>query len=186
MATRTHDGKGRFIRTAASARRDAQAAALRAQGWTFRRIAVELGYVNAGRAHDGVRRAFADIPHEDVDAARQLDLERIDRLIEQAWAVMTRPHFAVSGGQVVTRLAGTEPDENGAQRPVYEELMDDGPILAAVAHIRALLERRAKITGYDAPAQARIEVITTGMIEAEIQRLEAEVGDRAAADSGSA
>jgi hypothetical protein len=197
MPEGTHGGNGRFIRTVKSVQRDADAAALRAQGWTFQRIANELGYANKGKARDGVLRAFAEIPYEDLEAARRLDLERIDRLIEQAWQVMERGHVAYSNGQVVRRRTGeTEMDDDGfpvldkagKPVPVYEEVQDDGPVLAAIDRIRALLERRAKITGYEAPSRSRIEVITADVIESEIARLEGELAanDRDAADTGTA
>src|SRR5450755_3919113 len=98
MTGGTHGGNGRFIRTVKSVQRDADAAALRARGWTFQRIANELGYADKGRARDGVLRAFAEIPSEDTEAARRLDLERLDRLIDHAWQVLERPHVAISQG----------------------------------------------------------------------------------------
>jgi hypothetical protein len=55
-------------------------------------------------------------------------------------------------------------------------LADDGPVLAAIGRINGLLARRAAIYGYDAPAQARVDVTTYGAVEAEIERLAAELG----------
>lgn len=191
MTTGTRDGRGKFTRTPASARRDAEAAGLRARGYSFQRIADEMGYASKGKAHEAVTRAYVDVPSEDVAEAKRLDLERIDRLIEQAWDIMLRPHVTVSQGRVVGKQIGWQrnPDTNellfdsdGALVPEYEDVMDDGPALAAIREIRALLERRAKMTGYDAPAQSRIEVITDDMVSAEIRRLTEELGE---ADAGS-
>jgi hypothetical protein len=184
MTERTsRGGNGRFTRTVKTAERDSKAAALRAKGWSFQRIADELGFASKGHAHDAVMRAFRDIPYEETEDARRLDLERLDRLIEQAWGVIERTHFTVSNGKVVRRFAGIERDEDGIERldpdgkviPVFEDVLDDGPILAGIREIRGLLERRAKITGYDAPSKSRIEVVTAGMIEEEIVRMEAEL-----------
>lgn len=192
MTARTsRDGNGRFTRTPDSARRDAEAAALRAKGRSFQQIADELGLASKGHAHDAVTRAFRDIPYEGAEDARRLDLERIDRLIEQAWAVMEREHVTVSQGRVVGKQIGWQRDDDGeilrdgegAPLPLYEDVLDDGPALAAIREIRGLLERRAKIVGYDAPAKSRIEVVTADMIEAEIMRLEAELG-KSPADRG--
>lgn len=61
-------------------------------------------------------------------------------------------------------------------------MLDDGPRLAAVNTIRALLERRARIFGYDAPAKSRVEVITADMVEAQIAALEAELARNDPAD----
>jgi hypothetical protein len=194
MTTGTRGGNGRFTRTAGSVKRDAEAASLRARGYSFQRIADELGFASKGKAHDAVMRSYADIPGEDVKHAKALDLERIDRLIEQAWDIMLRPHVTVSQGHVVGRRTGWERDDNGeimfdgegAPIPVFEDVLDDGPATAAIREIRALLERRAKMIGYDAPTQSRIEVITDDMVNAEIARLtrELEEGDDRAARPG--
>jgi hypothetical protein len=184
MAARTRGGNGKFTRTAESRRRDHKAAGLRGQGWSYDRIAAELGFASKGHAHDAVMRAFAEIPSEESEHAKRLDLERTDRLIEHAWAIMLRDHVTVSQGRVVGKVVGVERDEGGAPlfdgdgKPVliYEDILDDGPALAAIREIRGLLERRAKIIGYEAPARSRVEVVTSDMIEQEIARLEAEVG----------
>lgn len=193
MAARTpRGGNGRFTRTADSRKRDYRAAELRGQGWSFQRIADELGFASKGHAHDAVMRAYAEIPSEEAEHARQLDLERIDRLIEQAWQVMLTPHLAISNGKVVRRFAGVERDEDGIERldmdgkpiPVFEDVLDDGPKLAAIQAIRGLLERRAKITGYDAPAKSRVEVITADMIESQIAELESQLARNDPASTG--
>ena len=195
MAARTpRNGKGRFTRTADSRKRDYRAAELRGQGWSLQRIADELGFASRGHAHDAVMRAYAEIPTEEAEHARQLDLERIDRLIEQAWQVMLTPHLAISNGKVVRRFAGVERDDDGIERldmdgkpiPVFEDVLDDGPKLAAIREIRGLLERRAKIAGYDAPAKSRVEVITADMIESQIAELESQLACNDPANTGSA
>jgi hypothetical protein len=86
-----------------------------------------------------------------------------------------------------------ERDEDGIERldpltgktiPVFEDVFDDGPKLAAIATIRSLLERRARIFGYDAPAKSRVEVITADMIESRITELESQLaGNDPAADT---
>jgi hypothetical protein len=182
--TRTRAGNGKFIRTAATIKRDHKAAELRGQGWSFDRIADELGFASRGKAHEAVMRAYAEIPSEASEQAKALDLERIDRLIEKAWEIMLRDHVTVSQGRVVGKVVGVERDDNGDPlydgkgEPVliYEDILDDGPALAAIREIRGLLERRAKIMGYDAPVRSRVEVVTSDMIEQEIMRLEEEVG----------
>jgi hypothetical protein len=184
MATRTRGGNGRYIRTIRTVQRDFDAAALRAEGASFGRIAAELGFASRGHAHDAVIRALRDVPYPGAEDDKLLDLERIDRLIEQAWAVMKREHLTVSQGRAVGKQTGWQRDDDGAilrdgeGAPVaeYEDILDDGPLLSSVREIRGLLERRAKMIGYDAPAKSRIEVVTSDMIEAEIARLEADLG----------
>ena len=77
-------------------------------------------------------------------------------------------------------------DADGKPVPVYEDVLDDGPGLTAVREIRGLLERRAKITGYDAPAKSRIEVITADMIESQIAELESQLARNDPADTSPA
>jgi len=184
MTTGTRDGKGRFSRTVDTARRDAAAAALRARGRTFDQIAAELRFSGRAKAYEAVQRAYADIPYEGVEEARRLDLERIDRLIEYCTAVMEREHLTVNNGKVIRHFVGLETDADGIERldpdgkpiPVFEDVLDDGPGMTAVREIRGLLERRAKMTGYDAPARSRVEFVTEDVIEAEIRKLEAQIG----------
>src|SRR5450755_4021214 len=178
--TRTRAGNGKFIRTAATIKRDHKAAELRGQGFSFDRIAAELRFASRGKAHEAVMRAYAEIPSEESAQAKALDLERIDRLIEQEWAIMLRDHVTDSQGRVAGKVIGVERDEDGIPLTgaegnpilIYEDIMDDGPALAAIREIRGLLERRAKMTGYDAPVRSRIEVITEETVDSELARLE--------------
>lgn len=198
MTARTgRGGNGKFTRTAESRKRDHKAAELRGQGWSYDRIAAELKMASRGHAHDAVMRAYADIPSEGSEQAKRLDLERIDRLIEHAWQIMLRDHVTVSQGRVVGKVTGVERDGNGEPlydgdgKPVliYEDILDDGPALAAIREIRGLLERRAKIIGYEAPARSRVEVITEDVVDAELADLARQVAEndaRAAADTGTA
>ena len=190
MASGTRDGNGRFTRTASTVKRDAEAATLRAKGRTFDQIAAEMDYSSRAKAYEAVMRAYADIPYEQVEEARRLDLERLDRLIEQAWAVMEREHLTVSNGRVVGKRTGWERDEvtgeilrdgEGAPIPEYEDILDDGPLLAAVREIRGLLERRAKIIGYEAPQKH--EVLTIDAIDAEIRALKAQLDETPSSDN---
>jgi hypothetical protein len=186
MTTRTRGGNGRYTRTAAAIKRDHEAAEFRGRGYSFQRIADELGFASKGHAHEAVMRAYAEIPSEASEQAKALDLERIDRLIEKAWEIMLRDHVTVSQGRVVGKVIGVERDEAGAPlfggdgKPVliYEDILDDGPALAAIREIRGLLERRAKIIGYEAPARSRIEVITEDVIDAECAQLVQEIAQR--------
>lgn len=183
MTAGTRDGNGRFTRTPSTARRDAEAAALRAKGRTFDQIATEMKFSSRAKAYEAVMRAYADIPYEQVEEARRLDLERIDRLIEQAWAVMEREHLTVSQGRVVGKQIGWQRDDDGsilrdaegAPIPEYQDILDDGPLLAAIREIRGLLERRAKIIGYEAPTKH--EILTIDAIDAEIRALKEQLGE---------
>lgn len=195
MTGRNRGGNGRFVPSIKTAARDLEAAGMRVRGRGLQQIADELGYASCGHVHDGIRRAFAALPSDGAEDAKRLDLERIDRLIARAWDVMDREHIAYSNGQVVRRRTGEyELDDDGFERlddkgnriPLYEEVLDDGPLLAAIDRIERLIGRRAKIFGYEAPARSRIEVVTPETVEAHIAALEADLARNDPAGSSTA
>ena len=51
--------------------REAQCLQLRIQGWSFERIAKQVGYANSGGAYKAWKRALADIPKQSADEARE-------------------------------------------------------------------------------------------------------------------
>lgn len=184
MTARTPRGAdGKFTRTIRTVQRDFDAAGMRVKGASYGRIAKELGFASRGHAHDAVTRALRDTPYPGADDDKLLDLERIDRLIEQAWAIMEREHVTVSNGHIVGKRIGWERDDDGqilrdgddAPIPIFEDILDDGPAATAIREIRMLLERRAKIIGYDAPAKSRVDVFTHDMFTAALSDLEAKV-----------
>lgn len=193
MATRTpRNGKGKFTRAADSRKRDYRAAELHGEGWSYQRIADELGYASRGHAHSAVTRAYDDIPKEGVELAFKVDEQRINRLIEQAWQIMVTPHVAVSNGKIMRQFVGFEKrpdgtdalDLDGKKIPLFADVLDDGPRDKAINTIRGLLERRARMFGYDAPVKTRVEVITADVIEAHISELEQQLALNDAADTG--
>lgn len=112
---------------------------LRIAGKTYREIAAELG-ISAGGAFAAVdrvltrTRAEAD---EKADAARQIDLERVDRLIGALWERATDPAM----------VTVDVPADNEAGVRAY-----DGQDKAADRLLKAL-ERRAKLLGLDVPVE---------------------------------
>lgn len=195
MTVRTpRGGDGKFIRTVRTAQRDFDAAELRAKGASYGRIAAELSFASRGHAYDAVTRALHDTAYEGAEDDKLLDLQRIDRLIEQAWAILEREHVTVSHGHIVGKQVGWQRDPgtgevlrdgDGAPLALYEDILDDGPTAVAIREIRMLLERRAKIIGYDAPSKSRVEVITQDLFTAALAQLEADVGANGA-DRGAA
>lgn len=155
------DHNGRWIRTGDHAQRDAEATRLRARGHTYVEIAVELGYADHAGARKAVQRALVATVAEPAEEVRALQLEQLDRLALAAWAVLERAHVTVSHGKIIL-------DE--ADQP----LLDDGPVLAAIDRLLKIQERRAKLLGLDAPA--RHEVVSLDALDAEIERLSAELG----------
>jgi hypothetical protein len=194
MTGGTRGGNGRFRRTPQSAARDMRAAELHGQGWTHERIAAELGFGSRGRVSEAIDRAYTLIVTPAAASAKRLDLERIDRLIEKNWEALERQHIMVSNGRVVRRFAGIERHEDGIEKldddgkpiPIFEDVLDDGPIATHTTVILRLLERRARMHGYDAPAQSRVEVITADMVESQIADLESQLARNDPANPGPA
>lgn len=66
------DTRARLAERDVSARqREAQVLRLRVQGWSFARIAEEVGYSDQGGAHKAWKRALARIPKDAADDARE-------------------------------------------------------------------------------------------------------------------
>ena len=124
--------------------RDYHAARLRAEGWSYVRIAGELGYADESGAWRAVQRGLKRSVAEPTAEARHLQLNALDEMARTAWDVLRRPHVVVSQGRVVT--VGGEP------------LVDDGPVLAAIAHPLRIHERQAKLLGLDQPAEFKVDM----------------------------
>jgi len=153
---------GKYVRTPETAKRDAQAAQLRAEGWTYDAIAGELGYSDRSTCRQAIHRALREIVEEPAEEVRRLELERLDgelhRLngIEAAVReVLKRHHVTVSNGQIV-HLDG-------------EPLLDDAPVLQAADRLLKIEEQRRKngesrrkLLGLDAPSRVSVEAETLG------------------------
>ncbi len=162
------DGGGKFARTLEGAERDAEAARLKSQRWTFQQIADELGYASRSSAYAAVARALAAVPAADVAELRRVSVGEIDFLSATVLEILDHehPHISQSGKLVY--------DEDG------NRLLDDGPKIAAARELRMLNERRARIMGSDAPARSKVEVSGDEDERAELQRLIAETRARLA------
>lgn len=140
-------GTGRYERTLDSATRDGQAARLREQRMTYKRIADELGYSDKGSAWRGVQRARVAVLKEPAEALVRAEAAQLDELYVEALEVLERDHITVSNGKVITL-----PDENGTEKP----LLDDGPKLAAIRELRAIRESYRKLYGLDQPGKVEM------------------------------
>lgn len=144
--------------------RDASAARYRAEGWTYNRIANELGFANPGGAHKAVQRALKASVRDANDTAVHLELNALDEMAREVWAVLQRNHVVVSQGRVV--------ELDGVPIP------DDAPVLAATDRLLKIQERRAKLLGLDMPTRSKVEVITESTVDAAIAELEAQIDER--------
>jgi hypothetical protein len=145
------------------AERRAKAVDMRMTGAGFAAIAAALGYKTSAAACQDVSRALESAvaaQSRSVEAYREEELQRLDLLLSEAWAILKRDHITVSHGRVVR-------DDDD------QPILDDGPTLQAIDRILKIQERRAKFLGLDAPV--KVEAITVDAIDAEISRLAAEL-----------
>jgi len=131
---------GKYVRTPETARRDAQAAQLRAEGWTFEAIAGELGYSDKSTCRQAIRRALREIVQGPAEQLLTLHMERLETLYEAALEVLEADHLVVSHGRIIT-------GEDG------QPLKDNGPKLTAIREARATLDSFWTLTGMKKPAK---------------------------------
>lgn len=138
-------GRGQYVRTTETAARDARAAELRTQGWTYQAIADELGFVKRSGAQEACRRALREIVQGPAEKLLAVHMERLETLYEAAMEVLEADHVVVSHGKVITM-----PDEEtGEEMP----LKDHGPKLAAIREARSTLDSFWTLTGMKKPAK---------------------------------
>lgn len=157
-AVRPRGARGRFTRSVNTAERDAEACRLRTDSVSYPEIARRLGFADESGARKAVERGLARIVQEPAAEMKALALERIHRARRAVLEVLERQHVTVSHGRIVQRRIDWERDADGSilrnadGEPigVYEDLVDDAPVLAAVDRLVKLDEREAKLIGYDA------------------------------------
>lgn len=159
---RPHDGWGRFLPTLQGAERDAEAARLRSRGWSYPRIAAELGWQHRADAWNAVKRVLDATVREAGDQVRAIELDRLDTLYTAATEVLERRHITVSNGRIIT--LGDEP------------LPDDGPVLQAIDRLLKIQERRSKLLGLDAPTKQNISITPDRL--AALEALAEELGEQ--------
>jgi hypothetical protein len=160
MAGLSRGKNGKFTRSLDTAEKDAEAARLRARGQSYREIAAALGYQDDSGSYRAVQRALVATVAEPADELRALQVAQLDMLAQQALGVLEREHISISQGRVMCIDDVPVPD--------------DGPVLAAIDRLLKIQERRAKLLGLDAPS--RHEVVSLDALDAEINRLSAELG----------
>ncbi|MEV8510838.1 hypothetical protein [Dactylosporangium sp. NPDC051484] len=130
---------------------------------TYPQIAAEMGYADHSGARKAVARALVAIVAEPAGRQKTLALGRLDSMLAEATRIMRADHVAHSNGRVIMN-----PDDP------TKPLLDDGPKLHAIDRMLKIEERRAKLTGMDAPV--KVDPITAAQVEAEIARRAAELG----------
>lgn len=141
---------------------DARAADLFRQGYSYRKIAAEMGWRSSSTAAEAVRRAAKDAIRDDTANAEafQLMLDRIQDRRRMAHEAAQMTYYVTSAsGKVVLH-----PDTD-------EPLIDIMPVFRAIAELRHDDDMEAKLRGLYAPTRARVEVITEEDLDAECARL---------------
>lgn len=160
------DGMGRYQRTVEHAQRDAHAAELRAQGWTYQAIADELGIDKSG-AIRAVRNAVRDACAGPGKQLVDLEVQRLEAMYDQVLDILQKDHPVVSHGRIVK-------DDDGTP------LVDDEMKLKAIDRALRTRESFRKLLGLDAPSRVSVEAEQLGR---EITRLlDAAMGPEDASD----
>jgi hypothetical protein len=124
---------------------------LRIAGFSCAQIGEELG-VNASTVHYYIQKAVKEIPKEEADEWRAIEMGRLDRMQTKAEEVLRKNHVYVSNrGEVVY---------DGKAK-----VIDDGPILQAINTVLGIMKRRAQMLGLDSPTkieQSGSVEVTTG------------------------
>lgn len=134
-----------------AAERRVKALQLRTEGKTYRAIGAELG-VSEAQAYEDVKRSLKELNEQQAELAdeiRRLELERLDALYSAAQDVLVAFHPIISNGKR------------------FDDLVDDGPKLAAIDRMLKVMDRRAKLLGLDAPTQVKNEQSGTSRIVVE-------------------
>lgn len=136
------DGNGRYRRGPEAVARDAHAAELFGQSWTYQEIADELG-ITKSSAIKAVQRAMRDVVKGPGEKALAIHIDRLEYLYDKAIEILEDEHVVVSHGRIVKDDAG-------------QPIADSGPKLAALREARATLESFRKLTGLDQPAKVNL------------------------------
>jgi hypothetical protein len=157
---------------------------LRLRGLSIRQIAdrakVEhpewsLSATTVHRRIEGFIKAELQQPREQV---LRMELDRLDRLQTVLAGIIEREHLTFFEGRAVRVKTGEDADG----KPVYENVPDHGPVLAAIDRWFKLQDRRAKYLGLDAPVQVDATVTETTQADLEIADMIREAQAKAAAD----
>lgn len=130
--------------------------------WSYDRIVRErpdLGYNNRQSVHNDIKAALKEYRERQDLAAADLIAKQellLGEAIAVAHEIMNTHHVAHGNGRVVRREI-EQPDGS----IIFEDVLDDGPRLAAANTLKALSESYRKLRGLDAPTKVSAEVDTT-------------------------
>lgn len=157
MADRTEvrGHHGQFARDPATVATDAEAAAHRARGLSYREIATRMG-MSVSSVHVAVKRALAEIITEPAEEALAFELDRLDAelvrldgLYAKVVEVLEREHVTVSQGRVVLQDGVAVPDDDWVLKAVDRLVKID-------ESRRRNGESRRRLLGLDQPAKTQL------------------------------
>jgi hypothetical protein len=157
----TRGGNGKYRPTLQTVERQAAACELYSRGYSYRKIAAELG-IDVKTAYTDVQAAMRAVIEEPAKEARDKLRARLEYLYERAAEVADREHVTVSHGKVIT----TRDAETGEDTP----LLDDAPVLQAIDRMNRIIERLAQLDGLNAPQQVNL----SGGVRYEVVGVDAE------------
>lgn len=131
--------------------RNQRAAQMKRRGCSYQVIADSLG-IALSTAYAAVEAAMREIPFEDADTLRKIELAHLEKAQEKALEILDARHIAISA----------------SGKPVYDNglpVLDDSVALKAIDSIVKIQGRRSKLLGLDAPTQiqAVVGVQVTGL-----------------------
>lgn len=138
---------GRYVRTPQTAARDAEAARLHGEGWTYREICDHFNWTHRSSAQDAVERGIRDAaaPAKGARDKRQRELQL---LWETGLEILNNHHVVVNNGRII-ELDG-------------EPLRDDNPRIQVLGQLRQINESLRKLDGTDAPSRVSVEAEQLG------------------------
>lgn len=146
------------------AERRAEVLRLRLDGHTLQAIGDRLG-IRADSVHDIIIRALRDMTKEPAEQLLDLELARLDSLYAEAMNVLRSFTPLLHNGKiiqipVIDRNGEIVKDpDTGLPRTCIAE--DKAARLASIAAAVRVMERRAKLTGLDAPSRFKQDVTLT-------------------------
>lgn len=144
--------------------RDAEAVRLRRMGMTFDVIARTLGYSDSSAAHQALTRHMATYPREDVEAARQLECDRLDALQAAIWqrCMDSEDKLQTWAMDRALKISDQRARLLGLNRPVRQEIsvLTESTVDDAIKALQQSMEQQALTHQVELPAlPAYAEVI---------------------------
>ena len=135
----------------------------------------------AERMAEIVRLRRARVPQAEI--ARQLGIsqQRVSQLYQRALREIPAGNLAEYRAEELDLI---DTATRGLLRLAHDPAVSPRTRVEAWSVLRGWADRRARLLGLDAPAQARVQVITEDMVDAEIARLTAEIEQQERALAG--